>query len=1022
MKKRKFKFLLVALILSGSLFSQNNINVSGVVVDKKNGDPLIGATVMQKGTSNGTVTDIDGRFAMVMPVGSTLFISYVGYASQEMTIKDSNRLRILLASNVENLEEVVVVGYGTQKVKDMTAPISSVKGSDLTKQTTSNAMSALQGKVAGVQIVNSGVPGKGPDVKIRGLGSIGNYANPLYVVDGVFVDNIDFLGSGDIEDLTVLKDASAAAIYGVRAANGVVLVTTKKGTKDHVNVSYDGYIGYQIPVNIMKLANRDQYVQMQNDANANTQGYVQKVASAYPASTDWYSQLVRNALMHSHSLDISGATDKTSYSFGGNYFYQQGIMNTVNDYERYNFRGRLEQKVTDWLNLGFNSVISNYTKNIPNNDAFFQAFVNPPVYKPYDNTNTSAYPVLFGSPQQYGFGNQYGNPVATAYYTNDKEDGSNIIFSAFAEFSLGQKLKFKSSYNLDNVFFKSQNYTPQYNVGGSQGILNSNLNKTFSITTKQIVDNLLTYTDKIGQNSFSVLLGQSTRIEKQSQLTGSAINVPGFDQQSIYITNGSFDNRYAIDGAYTYNGLSFFTRGTYNFNDRYLATLTFRADGSSKYQDKWGYFPSLGLGWIMTGEDFMKDQNTFQYLKARVSYGSLGNDNVPANSAVILGTTGAASSAVFGNTLVPGVGSQTVIQNYLKWEVVNEFDGGFDFSMVNQKLNGSLDYYNRRTNNVVFKAPIATGGGVADLLANNGTVQNQGVELNLSWTEKIDKDFSYNIGFNATTIANKVLALNGRDTPIPGALINGNYSTQTQVGYPIGAFWGYQVAGVYASESAALLDPVSQIIKDAGYFKYKDQNGDNVIDEKDKVYLGSAIPWLTSGIDVGLNYKKLDISVTLQGQFGNKILNAKRMNRNIFADGNYDLNFYQNAWTPANLSTTYPSAAAYNTSFIQQANSFFVEDGSYVRIENIQIGYTFNKLLGIKNLRVYISAQRPFTYFTYHGFTPEVGGSTIVNGIEANPALIPAESPSSGSPISNGVDTNVYPMQAVYSVGLKLNL
>lgn len=999
MKKRTYCVLLIALILSGTLLAQN-IKVGGVVADKKTGEPLIGATIMQKGASNGTVTDIDGKFAFALPVGSTLLISYVGYNNQEIVVKDSSQLRILMESNTKNLEEVVVVGYGTQKVKDMTAPLSTVKGSDLIKQTTSGAMSALQGKMAGVQIVNNGEPGKGPDVKIRGLGSIGEYGNPLYVVDGVFVDNIDFLSSSDIEDLTVLKDASASAIYGVRAANGVVLVTTKKGKLDQINVSYDGYVGYQVPVNVMKLANKDQYVQMLNDANASITGYVPKVAANYPASTDWYSQLVRNALTHSHAIDISGATEKTSYSFGGNYFYQEGIMNAKNDYERYNFRARLDQKVTDWLNMGFNTVVSNYTKNIPNNNSFFQAFVNPPVYSPYDNTNTAAYPVLFGSPTQVGLGNQYGNPVAMAYYNNQKEDGMNLIFSAFAEFKLSPKLKFRSSYNLDYVFYKNQNYTPQYNVGGSQGVLNSNLTKTFNLTTKQINDNLLTYTDKVGLSSFSVLLGQSTRIEKHSELTGTAINVPGYDDQSIYLTTGSFDNRYATDGAYKYNAVSFFTRGTYNYNDKYLATLTFRADGSSKFQQTWGYFPSLGLGWIMTGEEFMKNQNLFQYLKARASYGMLGNDNVPANSTVTLGTTGVLSSAIFNNTLVTGIGAPTVYQNYLKWEVVNEFDLGFDFSMANQKLNGSLDYYNRITNNVIFNAPIGGGAGTAELLANNGSVQNQGVELSLNWTEKISKDLSYNIGFNATTIANKVLALNGRNTPIPGALIRGNYATQTKVGYPIGAFFGYEVAGVYASEGDALRDPVSQTIKDAGYFKYKDQNGDNVIDEKDKVYLGSAIPWLTSGIDFGMNCKKLDVSVSFQGQFGNKILNAKRMNRDVFADANYDLDFYQNAWTTTNHSSTYPSAAAYNTSFIQQANSFFVENGSYIRIQNIQVGYTFDKLLGMKSLRVYVSAQRPFTYFTYKGFSPEV----------------------SGKPTENGIDTNVYPMQAVYSVGLKLNL
>jgi TonB-linked SusC/RagA family outer membrane protein len=997
MRKNHFYILLVALFISSTLFAQN-ISITGVIVDKNTAEPLIGATVLQKGTNNGTVTNYDGNFSISVPIEAALVISYIGYVQQEIIIRNQSPLRILMTSDTELLGEVVVIGYGTQRAKDMTAPISTVKGSDLNKQTTSNAMSALQGKMSGVQIVNSGVPGAGPNVKIRGVGSIGDYANPLYVVDGVFVDNIDFLSSGDIEDLTVLKDASAAAIYGVRAANGVVLVTTKRGKIDQTNISYDGYVGVQIPVNVMKLANKDQYVELLNMANINTSGYVPKDAANYPASTDWYSKLIRNAIMHNHSLDISGATEKTSYSVGMNYFFQEGIMNSKNDYERYNFRARIDQKVSDWLDMGFNTVISNYKKNNPNNNAFFSAFVNPPVYDVYDDTNTAAYPIRFASPQQYGYGNQYGNPVASAYYNNSKEDGFKMVFSTFAEFSLiPSKLKFRTSYNLDFGFWKSQNYTPEFNVGGSQGVRKSNLSKTFGVSTKQIIDNLLTYSDKVDQNSFSVLLGQSTRMEKQSTITGTAQDVPNFDSQSIYLTTGSFRDRHSTDGAHAYNGLSFFTRGTYNYNDRYLATLTFRADASSKYQEKWGYFPSIGLGWILTGEDFMENQTTFDFLKLRASWGLLGNDNIPANSAVILGSSGAGSSGVFGDNLVDGVGAQTVVQRFLKWEVVNEFNVGIDYSFNNIPLKGEIDYYNRVTNNVVFFAPIATGGGVAELLSNNGTVQNQGVEFSLNWLKKVNEDYTYNIGFNATTISNEVLKLAGRDY-IPGASVRGNFATRTQVGLPIGAFWGFETDGVYASESEALRNPVSQDFKRAGFFKYKDQNGDNIIDDKDAVYLGSPTPWLIAGFDFGASYRKMDVSVTLQGQIGNKVLNAKRMNRDVFSDGNYDLNFYENAWTTTNLSTKYPSAEAYTIDRV--INDFFVEDASYFRIQNIQIGYTFGKIIGISALRIYASAQRPFTYFGYNGFTPEV----------------------SGSPISNGVDTSVYPMQAVYSVGLKMNL
>jgi TonB-linked SusC/RagA family outer membrane protein len=1002
--KNKITFLIIALFLfSNALFAQN-ITVTGTVLDKNTKETLIGAKIVQKGTSNGTLSNIDGNFSISVQQNSKLEISYVGYTSEDVVVKSANPLLIHLSSDDKLLNEVVVVGYGVQKVKDMTAPIAVVRGDELSKQTAANPMSALQGKVSGVQIINNGAPGSGPSVKIRGVGSIGDYASPLYIVDGVFVENIDFLSSSDIESMNVLKDASAAAIYGVRAANGVVLITTKKGEKGRVSIGYDGYLGFQIPTNIMKLANTEQYVQLQNEAYANVAGYVLKNTANYPASTDWYSELIRKAPMHNHAIDISGASDKTNYSVGLNFLFQEGIMKASNDYSRLNLRARIEQEATSWLRVGFNTVLSDYEKNLPNNNAFFQAFVNPPVYAPYNDANTAAFPESFDAVQRYDFGNAYGNPTALAFYNDNNEKGKKLIFSTFAELTfLDNKLKFKTSYNQDLSNWQSRNYTPEYFVGGSQGLTSSRLTRTFMVASKQILDNLLTYSDRVNKHNFSVMLGQSSRIEKQNGLTATALNVAYFDEQSLYLGLGSFNNITMSDisgvNPYRHNGLSIFTRGTYNFADKYLATVTFRADGSSKYQEKWGYFPSFGAGWILTGEEFMSNQTTFDYLKFRASWGLLGNDNIPANSSVTLGTSGVESSGVFGDKLVDGIGAQTVIQNFLKWEVVNETNVGFDFSLLKQRLSGEIDYYNRTTFNVVFAAPISTGGGVTELLANNGTVRNMGIEIGLNWRDKINDYFSYFIGWNATTINNKVLTLNGRDTPIPGASIRGNYATQTKIGYPIGTFWGFQVDGVYASEGDALRDPVSQATKDKGYFKYKDQNDDKVIDELDKVNLGSAIPWLLSGMDIGINYKNLDLGVTLQGQFGNKVLNAKRMNRDVFPDGNYDLDFYNNRWTENNKSNKYPSAEAYTSSFTQQPNDFFIEDASYIRVQNIQIGYSLKNISYIKNMRIFVSAQRPFTYFTYKGFTPEV----------------------SGSPISSGVDTNVYPMQAIYTLGLKLN-
>ena len=991
---------LIILMLTIIAANAQNVDVSGKVTDS-GGQPLPGVFVQQSGTSNAVSTDEEGRYTISVSPESTLQFSCMGYKDMSVSLYDRTVIDVVLQEDLQALDGVVVVGYGTQKAKDLTAPIVNIKGDELARHITSGPMSALQGKVAGVQIIGSGAPGSSPAVKIRGMGSIGDYSQPLYIVDGVFVDNLDFVGANDIQDITVLKDASAASIYGVRAANGVVIITTKKGTAGKVSITYDGYVGVQVPVNVMRLAGREQYVEMLNEANSSVGGYLPKHPSDYPASTDWYSTLLRNAFTQSHSLDASGATEKTNYSMGLSYFSQDGILRADNVYDRLNFRARLDQKVTSWLDMGVSMIVSRYSKTWADGSAFFQAFVNPPVYGVYNDDNSAAYPVKYDSPQLYGFSNSYANPYAVAQYNENKEKGLNLVFATYAQLQfLSGRLKLRTSYNMDYQSYNTQNYIPEYFVGGSQGISVSSLAKIFGLRDRHIIDNTITYADSIAAHSFSVMLGQSTRIEKFSALSGSAVSVPAYDEQSKYIGNGSNSNSSVNDlspAPYLYHGVSFFTRATYNYKDRYLATFTFRADGSSKYNRKWGFFPSAGLGWVITGEPFMAAQKVVDFLKLRLSWGQLGNDSVPANSKVILGSYGTGVSAVFGDNLYDGLGAQTVLQNDLRWEVVNEWDVGVDFGFLRNRLSGEVDYYDRTTDNVVFYVPIATGGGAAELLSNNGRVRNSGVELTLGWSDSVGEDFQYNVGLNLATISNKVLALDGRDY-IPGASVRGNYSTRTQVGYPIGAFWGYEIDGVYASDAEAAADPVQQAVKAAGYFKYRDIDGNGVINEEDKTYLGSPIPWLMGGLDFGLTWKGIDFSLSFQGQVGNKVLNAKRMNRDVFTDGNYDLDFYRNAWRPSRPSDSYPSAAAYNTAFVQQSNEFFVEDASYFRIQNVQVGYTFSKLRGFKQLRVSLTAQRPYTYFRYNGFTPEVGGS----------------------PIATGIDTSTHPLQATYTLGLKM--
>ena len=995
---KKLFFAFVAVLLSTAAFAQETVDVKGTVLDE-NGWPLTGAYVLEQGTSNGTLTDLDGNFVITVPADAMLEFTFMGYLTQ--TLAPQATMAVTLQPDALMMEEVVVVGYGTQKSKDLTAPIVNVKGDALAKQATASPMAALSGMVSGVQITQSGAPGAGPSVKIRGVGSIGDYASPLYVVDGAFMDNIDFLASSDIESLTVLKDASAAAIYGVRAANGVIIVTTKKGQAGKMRVTYDGYAGVQVPTNIMKLTNTAQYCELYNLAFAETTGFQAKNPADFKANTDWYAELVKPALTHSHSVDLSGGTEKSNYSIGLSYYYQDGIMNYCeNDYDRLNFRARLDQTMTDWLKVGFNTVVSTHNKNNANSSVYYQAFVNPPIYGVYNEENTAAYPEPFDSPQNYGYGNSYGNPAAAAYYYDSKEKGFKTVFSAYAEATIvPEKLKFKTSYNLDFHFYDARNYNPENYVGGSQGNATSSLSKTYGYGTYHIIDNTLTYSDTKGAHSFSAMVGQSTRMQYTASLTGNANSVPGYDEQSKYLVNGSYKNQTASDAGSRYNGLSFFARGTYNYNGKYLATVTLRADGSSKYQQKWGFFPSIGLGWNISDEPFMQNQTVFDFLKLRASWGMLGNDNVPANSTSIVGSSGIGASGVFGGTVIDGVGAQTVYQNSLKWEVVNEANIGADFAFLSNRLSGELDIYSRITDNVVFYAPVATGGGVATLLANNGKVLNAGVELSLKWADTVGEDFKYNIGFNATFNKNEVLALKDVDY-IPGANVTGGYATRTAEGMPIGAFWGYKIDGVYASEKEAILDNVSQKDKYAGYFKYQDVSGDGVINEDDKTYLGSPNPWLMMGLTFGFEWKNLDFSMVANANIGNKILNSKRMNKTVFADGNYDLDFYENCWKPGKPSSTYPSPAAMQATSTLCCNDFFVEDASMFRIQNIQVGYTFKEVFGKGSIRVYATAQRPLSLFGYNGFTTEIGGSPIESGIDGS---------------------SVYPMQSIYTVGLNLN-
>lgn len=971
-----------------------------------NGEVVAGASVLLKGTKNGTSTNAQGEYVIAADAGAVLVFSSVGYDDVERAVGASTQLDVVLVASTKALEQVVVVGYGTSNRKDLTAPISVINTEDLVKRTTASPMGALQGTVPGVQVVTSGAPGAASTVRIRGVGSFSS-ENPLYVVDGIFLDNIDFLNPNDIAEMSILKDASGAAIYGVRAANGVVLITTKKGKYNmKTKITYNGYVGFQTPVHVLQMADAQQYSAMElAKGTTSDSAHVLLSVSKFGGSglspttnTNWYNQILRNqALIHNNSLDVVGGSDKVTYALGLNYLEQNGILNAENSYKRYNIHFQTEAKLLPWLKAGFTINLSNSTLLSPQNSAFANAYYSSPLFPVLDPANTLATPTKYASSTSIGFNNGvYNNPVATAYYNYGRTKSFQILPTVYAEANfLNNKLTFRTQLSQRYQSNQTSVYLPQYYVDNIQKQTLSNLKSTQDRYTDYILDNLLTYKDGKNGHHWSVLLGQSSREQQWRQTWASADNVPA-NQESWYIgPNAGLNPLGAEDGSRN-AGESYFARATYDYKNRYLLTATFRADGSSKYQTKWGYFPSVGLGWVVTQEDFMKHQNAFDFLKLRGSWGKLGNDAVPSNPGFARVSTGNDYSGVYGGTLLPGYVVGRNFSPNVKWEVVEEWDGGIDFSSVHQKLKGSIDYYNRTTNDLAFSKNFLV---VGPIYGNWASMRNSGFEFNLTWADKIGQ-LGYQIGGNLSTLKNNVTSLGMGATNFTTGV--SEFPTRMEVGQSANYFYGYEVAGIYQTQAEVDADPMAkgQGIK-PGYFKFRDQNGNGILDIGDKVNLGSYLPKITYGFNLGLNYRNFDLSAVFQGVGGNKILNYNRALRLKYSDMNGDAKFVSGLWAGANSTNMYPSAYATTQAWNNQASSFFVESGAYLRVQNLQLGYNFKVKKGA-DIRVYATADRPFIFTKYSGFTPEVTSATI------------------GDIQNKGYDFNIYPVSATYSFGVRI--
>lgn len=1006
MRKQILTFLLALLISPAVMFAQATKTVKGTVIDQDN-QPVIGATVKVNGTTISTATDFDGCYELKnVPENAVISYSFIGMKSKDVRLDGRSTVNVTLLEDTQNLEEVVVIGYGAAKAKDLTAPIEVVKGEELIVQPTSSPMAALQGKVPGVNIVNSGTPGAGPKVTIRGNGSFGD-TSPLYVVDGMFYDNIDFLNNADIQEMSVLKDASASAIYGVRAANGVVIITTKKGRRNQgAQITYNGYVGIQKATNVLEMCNSHEYATMLMEANPDAYRHMFEKSIAefggdmetltFNADTNWYDEMLRTAVITNHSLNISGGSNNAIYSVGMSYLSQDGIMDVENYYRRMNFRASLDFDATNWLKVGFNGVFSNSQQQLPNNAAWQKAFNTPSILPVYDERRgDDVFPTKYADPSQVGLNNNFYNPVAFADYYDSRNDNYQVLSNFYAQLNIiPDRLNIRTSYSYDYSAIRGNTFLPTYYVGQNQQRNTTQLTKTDSNYNKWIWDNTATYNQRWDAHSFTGMLGVSMRQERYNMLSGTATNVPEGADEWKYLVLGNKEGSTVTDDGWRYRGLSYFTRLNYSFDDRYMLMFTFRADGSSKYNDKWGYFPSVGAAWTITNEEFMADQKTFDYLKLRASWGKLGNDKIAASAGFANVNV---VQAVFGtNNPLDGY-KNTSNFSWLGWEVVNETNVGLSLATLRNRLSADIDWYYRMTENAVISPmiPMTTN----TIAGNFGEVLNSGIDLSLNWNDKINKDFSYNIGFNLGWLHNEVKSLKGELNYIK----DGGKVVQ-MVGEKMNSYYGYKVVGIYQTAEECANDPIAVANNlQPGDFKYQDVNGDDKIDGQDKQVLGSYIPDITYGFNLGFQYKNFDFALSTYGQAGGELWNRKRALRYAQSDYNFDKAQFENRWTGAGSTNEHPSAAAlirtWNVSDSNNA-SYFVEKSNYFRIQNITLGYSFKNIkMGnytMPGIRLTLTADRPFTTFKCNSFTPELSDAA-------------------------GWDTEVYPLTATYTFGVQID-
>ncbi|TAD84517.1 MAG: TonB-dependent receptor [Bacteroidetes bacterium] len=979
------------------------VTIKGKVTDAS-GAAIPGASITVKGTKIGVAADEAGNFTIAADPNATLVISALGFAIQEVSLKGNTNLTVsMVAASQTDLNNVVVVGYGSQRRIDVTGAVAQVKGAEISKQPVVNPISGLQGKVAGVQITNSGAPGASPEIRIRGLGTVYGDPNPLYVVDGVWFNDISFLSPSDIENISILKDASAQSIYGIRAANGVVLVTTKKGRSGKAVVTYDGFVGVQSMTNRLEMANANEYATLINELN----GRQVLNPAQFGKGTDWYGQILRNAVINNHAVSLSGGGEKSTYNLSLGFLQQEGLVEK-NDFKRGTIRFQNDFQVASNFKAGYTFTSAILNSRDANGGIFRELYTAYPVLPVYYEDGS------YGDPADFplGDGARY-NPQATIDFFDQTSRNYRLNGSVFGEVKFLKHFNFRSSFGGEFGQSEVKRYNPVYTATLSQRNTTSVLNVNRAETRNWILENTLSYDNKFGDHSIRVFAGQSAQRYQVYEMFARAENVPNTTTGDRFLSLGDPASRNITDRGDLSTVASYFGRLNYAFQNKYLLNASIRTDGSSKFfgDDRWGYFPSVGAGWVISQERFMANQKIFNSLKLRGSWGKIGNASVPSNLSVLRVTQEDYLGAIFGGQLQPGASVNTVVPPTTVWERGVGSNIGLEATMLNNKLSAELDFYSRRTEQAIFDIPIlgTLGTSSSSIVGNQATFQNQGIELSLTYNDAIGKDFSYSLSGNISANRNEVLEVSTGSNPIfagGAAATGGALSTRTIAGQPIGQFFGRKVIGVfqtvqevesYRSRNNTIIQPDAK----PGDFKYADENEDGVIDNKDRVVLGNPNPRFSYGFNTSFSYKSFDLSLDFQGVAGVEIYNANLGLR--FGSENYTKDFFDNRWRGPGTSNTYPSAnIGGGTNYLP--NSFYVENGSYFRIRTAQLGYTLPQALlsrfKIKKLRVFANAQNALNFFSYRGFNPEVGGR----------------------PTNAGIDANVYPLSATFNFGVNLTL